>query len=81
MIENFSKVAGYKINAHKSSSFPFISNTLQQQELERKFHSKSPGKYKILRNLSAKTNTGITQTHLQNTFHTIKTRYKQMEKC
>ena len=38
---NFSKVAGYKINPHKSSTFLYMSNTPQQQELE-KFHSKSP---------------------------------------
>ena len=35
IINNFSKVAGYKINAHKSSTFLYTSNTFQQQELER----------------------------------------------
>uniref|UniRef100_A0A5F8H9B1 RNA-directed DNA polymerase n=1 Tax=Monodelphis domestica TaxID=13616 RepID=A0A5F8H9B1_MONDO len=35
IINNFSKVAGYKINPHKSSAFLYISNTSQQQELER----------------------------------------------
>ena len=35
IINNFSKVAGYKINAHKSSAFLCIFNTSQQQELER----------------------------------------------
>uniref|UniRef100_A0A5F8HDX6 Reverse transcriptase domain-containing protein n=1 Tax=Monodelphis domestica TaxID=13616 RepID=A0A5F8HDX6_MONDO len=35
IINNFSKVAGYKINPHKSSAFLYISNTAQQQELER----------------------------------------------
>ena len=35
IISNFSKVAGYKINALKSSAFLYISNTSQQQELER----------------------------------------------
>ena len=34
IINNFSKVAGYKINAHKSSAFLY-SNTSQRQELER----------------------------------------------
>ena len=34
IINNFSKVAGYKINPHKSSAFLFISNTAQVQELE-----------------------------------------------
>uniref|UniRef100_A0A5F8GJE2 RNA-directed DNA polymerase n=1 Tax=Monodelphis domestica TaxID=13616 RepID=A0A5F8GJE2_MONDO len=34
IINNFSKVAGYKINTHKSSAFLFISNTSQQRELE-----------------------------------------------
>ena len=32
---NISKVAGYKINAHKSSAFLYTSKTSQQQELER----------------------------------------------
>uniref|UniRef100_A0A5F8G801 RNA-directed DNA polymerase n=1 Tax=Monodelphis domestica TaxID=13616 RepID=A0A5F8G801_MONDO len=36
MINNFSKVAGYKINPHKSSAFLNISNSFQQQELESK---------------------------------------------
>uniref|UniRef100_A0A5F8GWE3 RNA-directed DNA polymerase n=1 Tax=Monodelphis domestica TaxID=13616 RepID=A0A5F8GWE3_MONDO len=40
MINNFSKVAGYKINPHKSSAFLYISNTSQQQELERKISFK-----------------------------------------
>ena len=35
MINNFSKVAGYKINTHKSSAFLCISNTSQRQEFER----------------------------------------------
>ena len=35
IINNFSKVAEYKINAHKSSAFLFMSKTSQQQELER----------------------------------------------
>ena len=35
IINNFSKVAGYSINAHKSLVFLYISNTSQSQELER----------------------------------------------
>ena len=35
VINNFSKVSGYKINAHKSSAFLYTSNTSQRQELER----------------------------------------------
>uniref|UniRef100_A0A5F8H5U9 RNA-directed DNA polymerase n=1 Tax=Monodelphis domestica TaxID=13616 RepID=A0A5F8H5U9_MONDO len=35
MINNFSKIAGYKVNLHKSSAFLYISNTAQQQKLER----------------------------------------------
>uniref|UniRef100_A0A5F8HHM0 RNA-directed DNA polymerase n=1 Tax=Monodelphis domestica TaxID=13616 RepID=A0A5F8HHM0_MONDO len=35
IINNFSKVSGYKINPHKSSAFLYISNTSLQQELER----------------------------------------------
>ena len=35
IINNFSKVAGYKINTHKSSAFLYTSNTSQRQELER----------------------------------------------
>ena len=35
IINNLSKVAGYKINAHKSSAFLYTSNTSQRQELER----------------------------------------------
>uniref|UniRef100_A0A5F8GE95 RNA-directed DNA polymerase n=1 Tax=Monodelphis domestica TaxID=13616 RepID=A0A5F8GE95_MONDO len=31
IINNFSKVAGYKINPHKSSAFLYISNPVQQQ--------------------------------------------------
>ena len=35
ILNNFSKVAGYKINPHKSSARLHISNTSQQQELKR----------------------------------------------
>ena len=35
IINSFSKVSGYKINAHKSSAFLYTSKTSQQQELER----------------------------------------------
>ena len=35
IINNFSKVAGCKINAHKSSAFLYISNASQQPEFER----------------------------------------------
>ena len=35
IINNISKVAGYKINAYKSSAFLYTSNTYLQQELER----------------------------------------------
>uniref|UniRef100_A0A5F8GAV1 Reverse transcriptase domain-containing protein n=1 Tax=Monodelphis domestica TaxID=13616 RepID=A0A5F8GAV1_MONDO len=35
IINKFSKVAGYKINPHKSSAFLYISNIAQQQKLER----------------------------------------------
>ena len=35
IINNFSKGAGYKINAHKSSAFLCTSTTSQRQELER----------------------------------------------
>ena len=59
IINNYSKVARYKINAHKSSAFLYISNTSQQQELEREIPFNHPRQYKILRNLSGKTNTGI----------------------
>ena len=34
-INSFSKVAGYKINAHKSSAFLYTSKSSQQQVLER----------------------------------------------
>ena len=57
-IINFSKVAGYKINAHKSSAFLFTSKTSQQQELEGEIPFRIT-LYNILRTLSAKTNTGI----------------------
>ena len=40
IINNFSKVAGYKINAHKSSVFLYTSNTYLQQELEREMPPK-----------------------------------------
>ena len=59
IINNFSKVAGYKINVHKSSAFLYTSNTSQQQELERNSIENYSRQYKILRNLSAKSNTGI----------------------
>ena len=35
IINNFSKVAGYKINPHKSLAFLYIFNKIQKQELER----------------------------------------------
>ena len=35
IIYSFSKVSGYKINAHKASAFLFTPKTSQQQELER----------------------------------------------
>ena len=35
IIKNFSKVEGYQINPHKSLTFLFIYNKIQQQELER----------------------------------------------
>ena len=35
IINNFTKVAGYKINAHKSLAFLYTSNISQRQELER----------------------------------------------
>ena len=35
IINNFSKVTGYKINPHKSSAFLYISNTTEQQDIER----------------------------------------------
>ena len=35
IINSFSKVSGYRINAHKSSAFLYTSKTSQQQELER----------------------------------------------
>ena len=59
IIKNFCKVEGYKINAHKSLAFLYTSNTSQQQELEREIIFSHPRQYKILRNLSAKRNTGI----------------------
>ena len=60
IINNFSKVAGYKINAHKSSAFLYTSNTSQKQELEKEIPFKNHSiQYKILRNLSAKTYTRI----------------------
>uniref|UniRef100_A0A5F8GBJ6 RNA-directed DNA polymerase n=1 Tax=Monodelphis domestica TaxID=13616 RepID=A0A5F8GBJ6_MONDO len=59
IINNFSKFARHKINPHKSSAFLYISNTAQQQELEREIPFKiTLDKIKILRNLSAETNTG-----------------------
>uniref|UniRef100_A0A4X2KEH0 Reverse transcriptase domain-containing protein n=1 Tax=Vombatus ursinus TaxID=29139 RepID=A0A4X2KEH0_VOMUR len=35
IINNFSKVAGYKINPHKSSAFIYITNKAQLQGIER----------------------------------------------
>ena len=35
IINNFSRVVGYKINPYKSSAFLHISNTTQKQELKR----------------------------------------------
>ena len=34
IINNFGKVAGYKINPHKSSAFLYITNKAQQQDIE-----------------------------------------------
>ena len=35
IINNFGKVAGYKINPQKSSAFLYITNKAQQQDIER----------------------------------------------
>ena len=35
IISSFSRVSGYKINAHKTSAFQFTSKTSQQRELEK----------------------------------------------
>ena len=40
-INNFGKVAGYKINSYKSSAFLYISNKAQQQEIEREIPFKA----------------------------------------
>ena len=35
IINNFSKVAGYKINPHKLSAFLYIASKVQQQKKEK----------------------------------------------
>ena len=79
IINNFSKVIGYKINAHKSSAVLYTSNTSQSQELEREIPFKiTLDNIKYLGIYMPRQTQDITQ--LQNTFHTIKTRSKQLEK-
>ena len=41
IINNFGKVAGYKINPHKSSAFLYVSNKVQKQEVEREIPFKA----------------------------------------
>ena len=38
LISEFSKVAGYKINAHKLLAFPYTNNENQKEKLRNKFH-------------------------------------------
>ena len=38
LISEFSKVAGYKINIHKSLAFPYTNNENQKEKLRNKFH-------------------------------------------
>uniref|UniRef100_A0A5F8GM54 RNA-directed DNA polymerase n=1 Tax=Monodelphis domestica TaxID=13616 RepID=A0A5F8GM54_MONDO len=78
-INNFSKVAGYKINPHKSSAFLYISNPFQHQELEREIPLKiTLDKIKYFRIYQDKHRNYMNTT--KNTLHTIKTRSKQFEK-
>ena len=73
IINNFSKVAGYKINAHQSSALLCTSNTSQRQELKREIPFKI-----TLENIKY---LGIYLTrHTQELYeHNYKTLYKQLK--
>ena len=73
IINNFSKVAGYKINAYKSSAFLYTPNTYQQQKLEKEILFKiTPDNIKYL---------GIyLPRHTQELYeHNYKTLYTQLK--
>ena len=59
IINNFGKVTGYKINVHNSSAFLYTSNISATRIRKKNSIQNHPRQYKILRNLSAKTCTGI----------------------
>ena len=52
LINEYSKVAGYKINTQKSLAFLSLSVRKQKEKLRKQFHSPLQQKNKILRNIS-----------------------------
>ena len=52
LINEYSKVAGYKINTPKFLAFLYINNGKQKEELRKQFIHHCNGKNKILRNIS-----------------------------
>ena len=48
----YSKVAGYKINTQKSLAFLYTNNEKTEGELRKQYHSHCNKKNKILRNIS-----------------------------
>ena len=50
LINEFSKVAGYKINIQKSAALFYANNVLTEKETKKKSHSQLLQKNKILRN-------------------------------
>ena len=53
LINEYSKVAGYKINTQKSLAFLYTNNE-KIEKLRKQFHSHCNEKNKILRNISIK---------------------------
>ena len=51
LINEYSKVAGYKINTQKSLAFLYTNNGKQKEKLRKQFHSSLQLKNKILRNI------------------------------
>ena len=52
LLNEYSKVAKYKINTQKSLAFLYTNNEKSESELKKQFHSPLQQKNKILRNKS-----------------------------
>ena len=52
LIDEYSEVAGYKINTEKSLAFLYTNNEKVEKKLRKQFHSPLQQKNKIPRNIS-----------------------------